>query len=147
MAESKTHYRTCNICEAMCGIEVHYRDTEVLSIRADDNDPFSRGHICPKAVALQDFYHDPDRLTHPLKRVGDQWLEIGWEEALAEVAENLRRVQDEHGSDAVGVYLGNPNAHNFGNALMLPQFFKALGSRSRYSYASADQLPHHVAAN
>ena len=96
---------------------------------------------------LQDFYHDPDRLTHPLKRAGDQWLEISWEEALSEVADNLRRVQAEHGSDVVGVYLGNPNAHNFGNALTLPQFFKALGSRNRYSSASADQLPHHVAAN
>lgn len=143
----KKHYRTCNICEAMCGLEIEYSGTEVLSIKADKQDPFSRGHICPKAVALQDFYTDPDRLTKPIKRNGADWAEISWEQALADVGANIRRIQAEHGQDAVAVYLGNPNAHNFGNALVLPQFFKALGTRSRFSSASADQLPHHVASN
>jgi len=147
MTDIKTHYRTCNICEAMCGLEIRYRDTEVLSIKADQEDPFSRGHICPKAVALQDFYSDPDRLTAPIKRTDSGWEEISWEEAIAEIGDNVRRLQDKYGRDVVGVYLGNPNAHNFGNALVLPQFFKALGSKSRFSSASADQLPHHVAAN
>lgn len=147
MSDVKTHYRNCNICEAMCGLEIRYRDTEVLSIKADKEDPFSRGHICPKAVALQDFYTDPDRLTAPIKRTGSGWEEISWEQAIAEISDKLRSIQAESGQNAVGVYLGNPNAHNFGNALVLPQFFKALGTKSRFSSASADQLPHHVASN
>jgi anaerobic selenocysteine-containing dehydrogenase len=147
MIDAKVHYRTCNICEAMCGLEIKYRDTEVLSIKADKDDPFSRGHICPKAVALQDFYSDPDRLKTPVKRTASGWEEISWEQAIAEISDNIRLIQAEHGQDSVGVCLGNPNAHNFGNPLILPQFFKALGSKSRYSSASADQLPHHVASN
>ncbi|MEM8608842.1 MAG: molybdopterin-dependent oxidoreductase [Myxococcota bacterium] len=143
----ETHYRTCNICEAMCGLEIEHQDGHVLSIRGDKDDPFSRGHICPKAVALQDYYADPDRLKTPIRRTNDGWEPLGWDEAIAEVAEKLRAVQAEHGDDAVGIYLGNPNAHNFGNAIFLPHFFKALGSRSRFSSASADQLPHHVASN
>ncbi|GLS25653.1 molybdopterin-dependent oxidoreductase [Marinibactrum halimedae] len=147
MSEIKTHYRTCNICEAMCGIEVKYQGEEVISIKPDKEDPFSRGHICPKAVALQDFYQDPERLKKPLRKKGEGWEEISWVEAFDEIGAKMRQVQTQYGSDSVGIYLGNPNAHNFGNAIFLPQFFKALGSKSRFSSASADQLPHHVAAN
>jgi len=51
MSEIKTYYRTCNICEAMCGLKIEYQDKQVLSIKPDEKDPFSRGHICPKAVS------------------------------------------------------------------------------------------------
>ncbi|PTB94965.1 dehydrogenase [Marinobacter sp. B9-2] len=147
MTDTQTHYRTCNICEAMCGLEIKHRGNEILSIKGDNNDPFSHGHICPKAVALQDFYNDEDRLKTPMRRTADGWQEISWDEAFGEIASRFRAIQQEHGQDAVGVYLGNPNAHNFGNAIMLPRFFKALGTNNRYSSASADQLPHHVASN
>ncbi|MEM7436807.1 MAG: molybdopterin-dependent oxidoreductase [Myxococcota bacterium] len=143
----QTHYRTCNICEAMCGLAIEHRDGRVVSIRGDKEDSFSRGHICPKAVALQDYYEDPDRLKTPIRRTVHGWEPISWDDAFAEVAERLRKVQAEHGQNAVAIYLGNPNAHNFGNAIFLPHFFKALGSKSRFSSASADQLPHHVASN
>ena len=144
---TETHYRTCNICEAMCGLTIEHRDGQVLSIRGDEDDPFSKGHLCPKAVALQDYYSDKDRLKTPLKKTPEGWQDISWEEAFAEVASRLRAVQSEHGANSAAVYLGNPNAHNFGNAILLPLFFKALGSQSRFSSASADQLPHHVASN
>ncbi len=147
MSEIKTHYRNCNICEAMCGLEIQYQGEEILSIKGDKEDPFSKGYICPKAVALQDFYHDGDRLRQPVKRTISGWQKISWEEAFAEVAANLQRIQQEHGKDAVGVYLGNPNAHNLGNILFLPIFYRALGTKNRFSSASADQLPHHVASN
>ncbi|WP_322001730.1 molybdopterin-dependent oxidoreductase [Marinobacter alexandrii] len=147
MSDLKTHYRTCNICEAMCGLEIKHQDGNILSIKGDKEDPFSQGHICPKAVALQDFYHDKDRLKTPLKRTNNGWQALSWEQAYDEIATRFRGLQAEHGQDSVGVYLGNPNAHNFGNAIMLPRFFKALGTNNRYSSASADQLPHHVASN
>ena len=147
MSDLKTHYRTCNICEAMCGLEIKHQDGNILSIKGDKEDPFSQGHICPKAVALQDFYHDRDRLKTPLKRTNNGWQALSWEQAYDEIATRFRGLQAEHGQDSVGVYLGNPNAHNFGNAIMLPRFFKALGTNNRYSSASADQLPHHVASN
>ena len=147
MSEAKTHFRTCNICEAMCGLEISHRDGDILSIKADSEDPFSLGHICPKAVALQDFYNDRDRLKTPLRKTADGWRTISWDEAYEEITTRLRAIQQAQGKDAVGVYLGNPNAHNFGNAIMLPRFFKALGTRNRYSSASADQLPHHVASH
>lgn len=148
MTEIRTHYRTCNICEAMCGIEVKHQGKEILSIKPDKDDPFSLGHICPKAVALQDYYHDPERLKKPIKKTANgEWEEIEWDAAFTEIGTRMRAIQADHGKNAVGVYLGNPNAHNFGNAIFLPQFIKALGSNNRYSSASADQMPHHFAAN
>ncbi len=147
MSEIRTHYRNCNICEAMCGLEIRHRDGEVLSIKPDRQDPFSLGHICPKAVALQDFHVDEDRIRTPLRRSAGGWQPIGWDEAFAEIGQRLRSIQQQHGVDSVGVYLGNPNAHNLGSALLLPRLQKVLGSRNRYSSASADQLPHHVAAS
>lgn len=130
----------------MCGIEINHQGAEILSIKPDRMDPSSRGHICPKAVALQDFHNDADRIQRPLRKVNGAWREIGWDEAFAEIGQRMRAIQKQHGSDSVGVYLGNPNAHNLGSAIFLPHFYKALGTRNRYSSASADQLPHHVAA-
>lgn len=145
IADPRTHYRTCNICEAMCGIEVRYDGQEILSIRPDKKDPLSRGHICPKAVALQDYYHDKDRLTQPLRRTANDWEEISWDVALEEISERVQRIQQTHGKQSVATYIGNPNAHNLGSLVTIHKFRKAFGSSNHYSSASADQLPHHVA--
>ncbi len=141
----RTHYHTCNLCEAMCGIEIEHRGDEILAIRGDKEDPFSKGHICPKAVALQDLHHDPDRLRHPVKRTADGWVPISWDEALDETARRLHNIQEVHGKDSVALYFGNPTAHNHGALLTLLPFVKALRSRQRYSATSADQLPHMLA--
>ncbi|NMP33424.1 molybdopterin-dependent oxidoreductase [Thalassotalea sp. M1531] len=131
----------------MCGIEIKYRDKQVLSIKGDKQDPFSKGHMCPKALALQDFYEDKDRIKTPLKRTEKGWKEISWQSAFDEIATKFKTIQHAYGKNAVGVYLGNPNAHNLGNALFLKPFMKALGSLNRFSSASTDQMPHHVASN
>ncbi|MCB0579352.1 MAG: molybdopterin oxidoreductase family protein [Phaeodactylibacter sp.] len=141
-----THYRACNLCEAICGLAIEHENGKISSIRGDEQDPLSRGHICPKAVALQDVYEDPDRLKYPVRRTINGWQRISWEEAYDEVVANLRKVQEKHGPDAVGAYFGNPNVHNLGSMLFSGAFTKALGTRNRFSATSADQLPHHVAA-
>src|SRR5688500_790325 len=147
MPEATLHHRACNLCEAICGVEVRLEGGRIVSIRGDEADPLSRGHLCPKAVALQDLEEDPDRLRHPLRRDGDgSWREVGWEQALDEIARRVRRIQAAHGRDAVGVYLGNPNVHNLGSMLYVRPFVRALDSRSRFSATSVDQLPHHLAA-
>ena len=144
--DAQTHKRTCNICEAMCGLIITHDDTSVLSIKGDPDDPLSKGFICPKAVALQDFRTDPDRITRPRVKENGQWRDIGWDEAFEVAATRVRAVQEAHGRDAVGVYLGNPNAHKFGNLMTIPGLVRALGTQNRYSSATADQIPHHVAS-
>jgi anaerobic selenocysteine-containing dehydrogenase len=147
MSEIKTHYRNCNICEAMCGLEIKYKDHEIISIKGDQQDPFSKGYNCPKATALADFYQDKDRLKTPIKRTENGWIDISWDEAFTEITEKLRSIQQQHGKNALAVYLGNPNAHSLGNAMWLKPFMKSLGTINRFSSASTDQMPHHVASN
>ncbi|HXW09181.1 MAG TPA: hypothetical protein VD737_01075, partial [Steroidobacteraceae bacterium] len=90
MANTMTHYRTCSLCEAMCGIVVEHRDGEVLSIKPNRDDVLSHGHICPKAVALKDVHEDPDRLRRPVRRTAEGgWEEITWSAAFDEVARRL----------------------------------------------------------
>jgi anaerobic selenocysteine-containing dehydrogenase len=141
-----THYRACNICEAICGIEITANGEQRLDIRGDKDDPFSRGYICPKAVALQDIYYDKDRLKYPVRRTADGWQRMGWDEAFDEVAENLKRIRAKCGRNSIGTYLGNPTVHNYGALLFAPQFLRSLRTRNKFSATSVDQLAHHVSA-
>jgi anaerobic selenocysteine-containing dehydrogenase len=144
MAEVQTHFRTCTLCEAMCGIEIKHEGEKILSIKGDKNDPFSQGYICPKATALQDLHEDPDRLRQPIERTADGWKEISWPEALDKVAAGIQSVQKQHGQNALGIYLGNPNVHNMGSMLTVKHLLTSLKTRSRFSATSIDQLPHHI---
>jgi anaerobic selenocysteine-containing dehydrogenase len=141
-----THFRTCHLCEAMCGIAIEVDGDRVLEIRGDKDDSFSRGHICPKAVALKDVHEDPDRLRRPQRRTAGGWVEVGWDDALDEAAQRLAAVQKVHGRNAAAIYLGNPTVHNHGSILYSQLLLESLGSRSRYSATSVDQLPHMLAS-
>lgn len=141
---SSVHYRACNLCEAICGLRIEHDNGRILSIRGDRDDPFSRGHICPKAVALQDLQNDPDRLRQPLRRVEDRWQPIAWDDAFELAAERLHAIQQAHGRNAVAVYMGNPNVHNYGSMTHGNYFLGQLRTRQRYSATSVDQLPHHL---
>lgn len=140
------HRRTCNLCEAMCGVVIEHDGGRVVDIRGDDDDPLSRGHICPKAVALKDLHEDPDRLRAPQRRVGDRWETVSWEVAFGDIAERVAGIQREHGKDAVGVYVGNPTVHNTGALLGGVGLFESLGTFNRFSATSVDQLPHMLAS-
>lgn len=93
IVSEQTHFRTCTLCEAMCGIEIKHDGKKVLSIKGDSNDPFSEGYICPKATALQDLHEDPDRLRQPVQRTADGWKPISWPKALDQVAAGIESVQ------------------------------------------------------
>ncbi|MCU0657473.1 MAG: molybdopterin oxidoreductase family protein [Polyangiaceae bacterium] len=140
------HHRVCHLCEAMCGLVIEHENGVIRSIRGDQKDPLSRGHLCPKAYGLKDVHEDPDRLRTPLRRVGDRWEPAGWDEALDEVAHRISTIQQRHGASSVALYQGNPTVHNYSGALFGQLFQKALGSRNRFSATSIDQLPHMLAA-
>lgn len=141
-----TYFRACNLCEAICGLQLTVKGGAVVDVRGDPDDPLSHGHICPKGAVIADIHTDPDRLKRPLRRDGETWTELEWHEALDYVAARLREVQAKHGPDSVAVYQGNPSVHNSGTLLSAGGFVRALGSRSRFSATSMDQLPHHFAA-
>jgi anaerobic selenocysteine-containing dehydrogenase len=146
MGELQLHYRTCSICEAMCGLAIEHRDGQVVSIKPDRDDVLSRGHICPKAVALKDLHEDPDRLRRPLRRTATGWEEVSWAEAFDEVERRIGDVRARHGHDAVAIYAGNPTVHNVGAMLSIGDFIRSVRTKNLYSATSVDQLPHMVAS-
>ena len=154
-APIRTQHGVCNLCEAICGLTFQVQgegpQARIISVKGNDADPLSRGHICPKAVALKDLHEDPDRLRQPVRRVVEggvtRWEPIGWEQAFDMVVEGLVKVREQHGANAVAVYQGNPNVHNWGNITHGHLFFSQLKTRARFSATSADQLPHHVVAH
>ena len=151
-----THFHSCTLCEATCGIAVSVDGSSVTDVRGDGLDPFSRGYICPKATALADLHHDPDRLRTPLIRDGDTgrakdglppgWRPASWDEAFDLVAHRLDGVRRRHGPDAIGVYQGNPTVHNLGLMTYGQVLLRNLGTRNLFSATSIDQLPHMLAA-
>ncbi|HVE56936.1 MAG TPA: molybdopterin-dependent oxidoreductase [Pyrinomonadaceae bacterium] len=143
---SEVHYRACNLCEAICGIEIKHDGGKILSIAGDKRDPFSRGHVCPKALALKDIYEDKNRLKMPVKRVGNDWQEISWDEAFDEIARRIGEIQTKYGRNSVAVFQGNPSVHNFGTLLSSGELLKSLKTQNNFSATSVDQLPHHFAA-
>ena len=145
------HYRACHLCEAICGLVIETEGDTIVSIKGDPDDPLSRGHICPKAVALRDIHEDPDRLRRPVKKQVDadgqvSWQEISWEEALDTTARRLVEIRERDGVNAVGVYLGNPSVHNYGMLTHQSALFRHFRTDNRFSATSVDQLPHHLAS-
>ena len=147
----QTHFRVCNFCEAMCGVEVKY-DLEAvgekqISVTPDKLDPFSRGSMCPKAPVLGPLHYDESRLKYPMQRNGDKWERISWSEAYDTIEREFKRLRRDHGKDSIASYLGNPIVHNLGMLLFVKTLTKAIGSKNVFSATSMDQLPHHFAAH
>ena len=146
MSLLQSHYRTCNLCEAMCGLVITTTNGNIEKIEGDKKDPLSHGYICPKALAYKDLHEDSDRLKFPIKKVKGSWKKISWDEAFNLVADRLVGIQEKYGNNAVGVYQGNPSVHNYGTILYAPAFVNGLGTRNRFSASTVDQIPHQFAA-
>ena len=152
--QSQFHYRTCHLCETMCGIEVEHDGKNIIAIRGDQNDVLSKGNICPKATGLQDIHTDPDRLRKPLirqridpakKSDKDGWREVEWDEAINFAAEGVAATQRQHGTGAAGSYCGRSTAHNIGALLGVNLLRKGLETRHIYTGSTCDQVPHNFA--
>ena len=142
----RTVFRTCSLCEATCGLELEVQGDRVVKVRGDKDDVFSGGYICPKGTAIAAVHEDPDRLKRPLVKRGDHHVEVEWEEAFSEIEQRLIPIIEEHGRNAVAVYLGNPNVHNMAGTFYVRPVLKALGTRNIFSASTVDQMPKHVSS-
>ena len=141
-SKAKIHARTCHLCEANCGVLMTVQDGKVLSVKGNPDHVLSEGFICPKATAIPDIQNDPDRLRRPVKKVGEDWQEISWEQAFSEIAAKHQVITA--GPKAAGVYLGNPNAHNYSSSFSMRGLIKSWGAKGIYSASTLDQLPHMI---
>jgi anaerobic selenocysteine-containing dehydrogenase len=140
-AQIRTAFRICPLCEACCGLEIQVKGNEVISVRGDDKDTFSKGYICPKAVALKDLHSDPDRLRSPLIKRNGKFEAASWDQAFEEIRRRLPQVKAHYGSDAIGITVGNPAAHKIGLLLYFGRLARTLGSKNIFSASTLDQMP------
>jgi anaerobic selenocysteine-containing dehydrogenase len=143
-ADTRTALRICPFCEATCGMVLTIEGNRVVSTRGDRDDVFSRGFICPKGASYPELDNDPDRLQAPLVRRDGVLVEASWNEALGAAVEGLRRVAADP-TAGIGIYLGNPNAHNVSGGLYSPPLVRALNTKLLFSASTLDQMPKQVA--
>jgi anaerobic selenocysteine-containing dehydrogenase len=144
--DSSIKYATCPLCEATCGLELTVDDDRVTKVRGDADDVLSAGFICPKGASIAALDDDPDRVTTPLIRRNGSFERATWDEAFAEIDRRLPPILAEHGRDAVGVYVGNPAAHNMSAILYGQAVIRTLGTHNVFTASTVDQMPKQVSA-
>lgn len=142
--DSYVHRRTCPLCEGMCGLKVTVAKQQVINIRPDPDNAFSRGHICPKGTTLGALHHDPDRLRRPMVRDGTEWREVSWEAAFERIEELAAGVRERHGRGAFAFYSGNMSKGGFDTSRYTAMLVRQGRFAHRYSSSSVDQLPKNV---
>jgi anaerobic selenocysteine-containing dehydrogenase len=100
----KIHFACPMDCFDVCGLVATVSKGRVTRIQGDPHHPVTRGRVCTKGKKLLDRVYHPDRLTTPLKKRGDGWLPLSWDDALAEIAEKLVRIKSTHGPTAIVHY-------------------------------------------
>ena len=128
----------CRICEPLCGMIATVEDGKLVALRPDKDHPLSAGFACQKGIAFTEVVNDPDRVTTPLRRTATGFEEVSWDEALGDITARLSGILREHGSGAVGWYLGNPGAFSYAHVLSVLTFIKGLG-RSTHFYTASSQ--------
>ena len=136
MAETVTTF--CRICEAQCGLVVTRESDRIIAIEPDTEHVVSRGYACIKGLRFEDFRTSPDRITQPLKRVGDSYEPVSWEQALREIGDKVKQLRRDHGDDSVGVYFGNPISFSPLMPLMVTGFIRGLKTSKSFNTATLD---------
>ena len=100
----KTH---CCFCGQQCGIQLKVNDNKVIGFEPWEDFPFNAGRLCPKGVKRYMQDEHPDRLLTPLQRVeGAGFAPVSWDAALDRTAQEIRRIQSQHGNDAFALFSG-----------------------------------------
>lgn len=117
----------CFGCTTQCGVLGWVEDGRVRRISGNPLDPNSRGHICAKANGMIDLTYYPERLLHPLKRVGPrgsgEWKRITWDEALGEIAGRMKKLAAEDRRHELAVHVGRDKTQG-----LVQRFLHAFGS-------------------
>jgi assimilatory nitrate reductase catalytic subunit len=134
----------CCFCGQQCGIKLKVRDNEVVGFEPWYEFPFNQGKLCPKGVKRYLQGSHPDRLLHPVERDPETpggFRRITWDAALDRVVRELRRIQAEHGDDAVamlsGVSLTNEKSYLVGKFARLALHTANLDYNGRFCMVSA----------
>ena len=134
MGDVKKVRTVCRSCHGACGVIAHVKDGKVIKVEGDPDSPISHGTMCSKGLAITQLAYHPDRIIHPMKKVGDKlsgkWERITWEEALDTIATKFQAVVDEYGPEHIVVGQGTgrdyeSHLYRFANQLGTPNVLTA----------------------
>ncbi|MDY6998676.1 MAG: molybdopterin-dependent oxidoreductase [Actinomycetota bacterium] len=133
----------CILCECNCGIVVEVADRHLARIRGDKAHPASRGYTCNKALRLDHYQNNRNRLTSPLRREPDgSYREVDWDTAVSEIAAGFQQIAHRHGGDKILYYGGGGQGNHLGGAYS-GAFLKALGSCYRSNALAQEKTGEH----
>ncbi|MFT5697456.1 MAG: anaerobic selenocysteine-containing dehydrogenase [Desulforhopalus sp.] len=129
---------SCVLCAQNCGLLVRVENNRIVKVKGDPDNPRSKGYLCRKGLNIDSFQHHEERLTKPLKKTADGFVEISWEKALSEIGDKLGAIVDKHGPRSFAFMGGGGQGSHFeagfGTSLM-----RSFGSKYHYS-ALAQEL-------
>jgi len=100
----------CHMCNRPCGMNAYVKGNRVVKVVGMPEHHISQGRLCPKGLAAGQYENDPNRLKHPLMRVGNRgegrWKQVSWDEAIDISANNLLQTKEKHGAKSISFYKG-----------------------------------------
>ena len=135
-AEAKQIFTDCTLCYHSCGCKVTVQDGKAIKVEGQKSHPLNKGRLCPKGATALSGVYSPERLTSPLKRVGDQFVEISRDQALTEIAAKLNQLKADFGPESLGVFSGSLGVENLEMAGLTQRFKEAFGSPNFFSVES-----------
>lgn len=133
MSTSEWKKTQCSFCEVCCGLEVKVEGNKIVDVRPDPDSPRSPGgYCCRKGRSTKYFQDNPDRLNYPLKRVGNEFVRISWDQAIKEIGEKARDIISKHGPGAV-CHVGGGNAAFAGATAAFGEFIAEIGTEHLFS--------------
>jgi formate dehydrogenase len=135
---TETHHTFCRICESLCGLEADVEDGRIVEIRPDPEHVATAGFGCVKGLKQHELFQSPDRVKVPLKRVGETFHRISWDQALEEIGATVKRLRGAAGADSIAMYVGTAAGFSLLHPIFAQGFMTGIGSRSMYASATQD---------
>lgn len=127
----------CRICEASCGLVAELEDGKIVDLAPNKDHIGTLGFSCMKGLKQHKMYDSPDRLLSPLKKVGDQHVEISWQQALSEIGSKVKQFKTVS-PQSIAMYVGTAAGFSILHPIFAEGFMQGLGSRNIFSSSTQD---------
>ena len=128
---------SCVLCGNQCGLEVRVENNKIVKVRGDKDNPVSEGYVCRKGMNVAYHQHNKDRVLYPMKKVGDRFQRVSWDQAISEIAEKLKTILDQYGPRVLASMVGG-GEFAFLSMPFPIRLVQGLGSRWNYSAANQE---------
>jgi len=136
MAQKIEVFTDCSLCYHSCGCRVTVEDGRAVKVEGLESHPLNKGKLCPRGLSALNNIYSPERIRHPLKKIGGSFQQISWDQALDEIAGKLTELKEQFGPQVLGVFSGSIGVENLEMASLVQLFKAAFGSPNFFSVES-----------